>query len=81
MVKKNVIHLKTLERQEFRSGPSATQEVVEVAEVGVNEENSEEAEPHRAGEEEGLAPVQVRRGREEEMNYMVKTLEMFEFGS
>ena len=28
-----------------------------------------------------LDPEQVRQGREEEMNYMVKTWKMFEFGS
>ena len=33
-------------------------------------------------EESGdLDPEQVRQGREKEMNYMVKTLRMFEFGS
>ena len=36
----------------------------------------------RQGDEGGdLDPEQVRQGREEEMNCMVKTLKMFEFGS
>ena len=36
----------------------------------------------RRGDEGGdLDPEQVRQCREQEMNYMVKTLKMFEFGS
>ena len=59
-----------------------TQEVVEEVEV-----NEEEVEWRLDGgaqfEEQGgdLNPAQVRPGREEEMNCMVKTLGMFDFGS
>ena len=41
----------------------------------------EAGEAQLESEGDDLDPEQVRRGREEEMNYMVKTLEMFEFGS
>ena len=61
-----------------------TQEVVEVAEVEVNEEEEEwmtEGEARQVEEGCDLDPEQVRQGREEEMNYMVKTSKMFEFGS
>ena len=39
-----------------------------------------EEEPRHGDEGGDLDPEQVRQGREEEMNYMVKTLKMFEFG-
>ena len=61
-----------------------TQEIVEVAEVEVNEEEEEwmtEEEPRQGDEGGDLDPEQVRQGREEEMNYMVKMLKMFELGS
>ena len=59
-----------------------TQEIVEVAEVEVNEEEEEEewmTEEERRQGDHGcdLDPEQVRQGREEEMNFMVKTLKMF----
>ena len=69
---------------ENKKGAGNTQEVVEVAEVEVNEEEEEwmtEEEPRRCDEGGDLHPEQVRQCREEEMNYKVKTLKMFEFGS
>ena len=50
----------------------------------MNEEEEEwmtEEEPRQGDEGGDLDPEQVRQGREEEMNCMVKTLKMFEFGS
>ena len=50
----------------------------------MNEEEEEwmtEEEPRQGDEGGGLDPAQVRQGREEEMNVMVRTLKMFEFGS
>ena len=62
-----------------------TQEVVEVAEVEVNEEEEEwmtEEEPRQGDEGGDMNREQVRQGRrEEEMNYIVKKLKMFEFRS
>ena len=55
-----------------------------MAEVEVNEEEEEwmtEEESRRGDEGDDLDPKQVRQGWEEELNYMVKTLRMFEFGS
>ena len=56
---------------------------VEVTKVEVNEEEEEELmtkeEPRNV--EDDLDLEHVRRGREEEVNYMIKTLEMFEFWS
>ena len=55
-----------------------------MAEVEVNEEEEEgmtEVESRRGDEGGDFDPEQVRQGREEEMNYMVKKLGMFEFGS
>ena len=55
-----------------------------MAEVEVNEEEEAwmtEEEPRQGDEGGDLDPEQVRQGREEEMNYTVKTLKMFEFGS
>ena len=57
---------------------------MEVGEVEVNEEEEEwmtEEEPRQGDEGGDMDPEQVRQGREEEMNYMVKTLKMFEFES
>ena len=57
---------------------------MELAEVEVNEEEVEwrtEGETQFEGEGCDLDPEQVRQGREGEMNYMVKTLGMFEFCS
>ena len=65
-------------RAETKKEFEETVEVVELAEVGVNEE---EVEWRQFEEEGGLDPEHVRQAREEEMNYMVKTLGMFEFGS
>ena len=75
-------YLKELDKMENKEESGKTQEVVEVAEVEVNEEEEEwttEEEPQRGDELGDLDPEQVRQGREEEMNYMVKTLKMFEF--
>ena len=57
-----------------------------MAEVEVNEEEEVEWRTEREilfyEEEEGnLNPEQIRQGREVEMNYIVKTLGMFEIGS
>ena len=69
---------------ENKKGLGKTQEVVEVAEVEVNEGEEEwmTEEGPRQGDEGGdLVQEQVRQGREEEMNYIVKTLKMIEIGS
>ena len=69
---------------ENKKGSGKTQEVVEVAEVEVNEEEEEwmtGEEPQQVDQGGDLDPEQVRQGREEEMNDMVKTLKMFGFGS
>ena len=85
MLRKTVQYLKTLERAEAKKESEETQQVVELAEVEVNEEEVEWGTQGEAPFEEeqcDLDPEQVRQGRKEEkMNYMVKTLEMFEFGS
>ena len=56
-----------------------------MGEVEVNEEEEEQwmtEEESRRGDEGGeLDPEPVRQDREEEMNDMIKTLKMFEFGS
>ena len=78
-------YLKMLERTELKKVSGETEEVVELAEVDVNEEEVEcRAEGETQFEEEGgdFDLEQVRQGREEEeMNYMVKTLGTFELGS
>ena len=77
-LRKTVRYLKEVDKMENK------REVVEVAEVEVNEEEEEwmtEEEPRQGDERGDLDPEQVRQGREEEMNNMVKTLKMFEFGS
>ena len=59
------------------------QEVVDLAEVRVNEDEIEwSTEEEAVFEEEGgdLDLEQGRQGREKEMNYFVKTFRMFEFG-
>ena len=83
-LRKTVRYLKELDKMDNKKESGKTQEVEEVAEVEVNEEEEEwttEEEPQRGDEGGDLDPEQVRQGREEEMNYMVKTLKMFEFGS
>ena len=83
-LRKTVRYLKELDKMENKKESGKTQEVVEVAEVEVNEEEEEwttEEEPQRGDEGGDLDPEQVRQGRAEEMNYTVKTLKMFEFGS
>ena len=74
-----------LEREEAKKGSESVQCVVDLAKVDVNERQDEwEAEgyePQHEEEEEDLDQEQVRRDYEEETNYTVKTLEMFEFGS
>ena len=45
------------------------------------EESMNEGETRHVEEEGDLDPEQVRQGWEEEMNHMVKTLGMFEFGT
>ena len=67
-----------MKRAEAKKEFEETVEAVELAEVEVNEE---EVEWRQFEEEGGLDREQVRQAREEEMNYMVKTLGMFEFGS
>ena len=77
-------YLKELDKMENKKESSKTQKIVEVAEVEVNEEEEEwmtEEEPRQGDQGGDLDPEQVRQGREEGMNYMVKTLKMFEFGS
>ena len=56
---------------------------MDLAEVEVSgEEVQWRTEGETQFEERGdLDPEQVRQGREEEMNHMVETLGMFEFGS
>ena len=81
-LRKTVRYLKELDKMEKEGGK--VQEVVEVAEVEVNGEEEEwmTEEESRQGDEGGdLDPEQVRQGREEEMNYMNKTLRRFDFGS
>ena len=76
--------MKTLERAEAKEESEETQEVVELAEVEVKEEEVEWGTQGEAPFDEercDLDPEQVRQGREEKVNYMVKTLGMFEFGS
>ena len=82
-LRKTVRYLKELSNMENKES-GKTQKVVEVAEGDVNEEEEEwmtEEEPRQGYEGGDLDPEQVRQSREEEMNYMVKTLKMFEFGS
>ena len=76
-------YLKELDKMENKKESGKVQEVVEVAEVEVNEEEEEwmtEEESRRGDEGGDLDPEQVRQGREEEINYMIKTLGMFELG-
>ena len=83
-LRKTVRYLKELDKMENKKVSGKVQEVVEVAEVEVNEEVEEwmAAEEPRRGDEGGaLDPEQVRHGREEEMNYMIEPLKMFVFGS
>ena len=83
-LRKTLRSLKELDNKENKKESGKTQEIVEVAEVEVNEEEEDwmtEEEPRQGDEGGDLDPVQVRQGREEEMNYMVKTLKMLEFGS
>ena len=78
---KTVKYVKTLERAEAKKGSEETQEVVELAQVEVNEEDVEwRTEGEAQYEEEGgdLDPEQVRQGREDKMNHMVETLGMLE---
>ena len=82
-LKKTVKYLKELDTMENKKEPGKTQEVVEVAEVEVNEEEEEwmtEEEPRQVEEGCDLDPEQVRQGREE-INYIIKTLKMFDFES
>ena len=83
MLRKTVKYLKTSEKTEAKKESKETLEVVELAEVEVNEEEVEWSTEGAQLEEEGrdLDSEQFRQGREEEMNYMVKTLGTFEFGS
>ena len=77
-------YLKALDRAENKKELDKAQDVVEVTDLEVNEEEEEwttEEEPRQVDEGGDQDPEQVRQGREEEMNYMIKTLGMFEFGS
>ena len=84
-LRKTVRCLQELDKIENKKESGKVQEVVVVAEVEVNEEEEEEwmtEEESRRGDEGGdLDPEQVRQGLQEEMNYMIKALKMFEFGS
>ena len=83
-LRKTVRYLKELDKMENKKGSGKSQEVMEVAEVEVNEEEEEwmTDEESRQVEEGGdLDPEQVRQGRQEEINYIIKTLKMFEFES
>ena len=69
------MYVETLERTEAKKEPEVALEVVEFAEVEVNEEEVERStEGETQFEEEGgdSGPEQVREGREEEMNYVIK---------
>ena len=83
-LRKTVRYLKELDKIENKKESGKVQVVVEVAEVEVNAEEEEwmaEEEPRQGDEGSELDPEQVRQDREEEMNYMIKTLKMFEFES
>ena len=73
---RKTVNLKTLVRTEAKKECEVTLEVVELAEMEVDEEEVEwRTEGEAQFQEEGgdLDPEQVRQRREEEMNYMVKT--------
>ena len=76
--------VRCLKELENKKQPNKMQEGVEVTKVEVNEEEEEEewmTKEESRNVEDDLDLEHVRRGREEEMNYMIKTMEMFEFGS
>ena len=84
MLKNTEKCFETLEKAEARKESEEIEEVVAVAEVGVNEEEIEwRTEEVARCEEDGTAgdPEHAKKGREEEADYMVKTLEMFVLGS
>ena len=69
-LRKTVRYLKELDKMENKEESGKTQEVVEVAEVEVNEEEEEwttEEESRRGDEGGDLDPEQVLQGREEDM--------------
>ena len=81
-VEANCEVLETLERAEDKNESEETQETVELAEVEVNEEEAEwrsEVQTKLGEERAHLELEQVRQSLKEEMNYVVKTLAMFEF--
>ena len=82
-LRKTVRYLKELDKMENKKESCKSQEVMEVAEVEVNEEEERMTDEESRQVEEGsdLDPEQVRQGREEEINYIIKTLKMFEFES
>ena len=83
MLRKPVKYFKTLERIDPKKESEEAQEVVDLAEVRVNEDEIEwSTEEEAVFEEEGgdLDLEQGRQGREKEMNYIVKTFGMFESG-
>ena len=83
-LKKDSQELEGIRQDGEQEGVRESTGVVEVAEVEVNEEEEEwmtEEESRRDDERGDLDPEQVRQGREEEMNYIVKTWKMFESGS
>ena len=83
-LRKTVRYLKELDKMENKKGSAKSLEVVEVAEVGVNEEEEEwmtEEESRQVEEGGDLDPEQVRQVREEEIKYIIKTLKMLEFES
>ena len=84
MSRNTVKYLKTLERTEAKKESEETLEEMQLAGVEVNEEEVEwraEGETVRGRGGDLNPEQQVRQSREEEMNYMVRTLGMFEFGS
>ena len=83
-LRKTVRYLKELDKIENKKESGKSQEVMEVAEVGVNEEEEEwmtQEESRQVEEGCDLDPEQDRQGREEEIIYISKTLKMFEFES
>ena len=74
-------YLKTLSRLERKKGAKEMQgvEVNELEEVEWRTEEKEELQFETEGS--AMDPAQVRQGREVEINYVVKAMEMFEFGS
>ena len=74
-LKKTIKYLKKLDEAEANAG---------IAEVEVNEEDPDAEGAGEMQAEEGeqeLGPVQVQQERKKELQYIIKTLQLFEFGS